>query len=496
MAEIYRWERTPNTAMKVFSKLYVGFRPQKGVPLGFATPYEENAAGRKRQATVDNWSGSGGTWDEGVYVPNPKLPVKIIDNEPEPGFKITDDVKRVYWGGGNVVWRVEDPRGFELEIQSQNLMALIQSAGIQEGGVIPGKCVWGRSEGINILLHETSDEYKAAFKAAETLKAPKKLGKKDRRVGGLYTRADGTLAIYLGVVHVTVMDYPEGSAPDYGSTSEWFKTPEMKRNARVAETVYPVKPSVVYEAMLEVDTGTLVDGRPSLGNYIKLYKQAPLVTDEQETYDLAVTNEFLRELDWQFASSSVSYARIVSVTTEPVNHPSVVAVPWTEKQYLDKKSQLLEYIKQYCKIVKYHDGEQRRRWPADRILGWKMTDVLIVPSIGPMSAIGHVGADQQYITPNGKPPSQTVALPCHLGAGYFIHRTFDSDAARAMDSVAGYHGLYNHGGFVLGEASKEIKAYVLPEFATQDEFMAWFDEQYNAQNLCNITVVEDPLCKD
>src|SRR5277367_6289980 len=108
-----------NNKMKVFSQLYVGLRDQgkDAVDLGFATPYEDNAAGRKRQGTVDTWCSG--------YQKKPNT--KLFDNVPRTGFRITDDVKRVYYGGGNVVFRVYDPYGFELEIQSQNLMALLHN---------------------------------------------------------------------------------------------------------------------------------------------------------------------------------------------------------------------------------------------------------------------------------------------------------------------------------------------------------------------------------
>jgi len=92
-----------NTGMKVFSKLYVGYKKQgKGqVDLGFATPYEDNAAGRRRQETVNSWA-------LGWRGKKPDREATIIDNDLAEGFKITDDIKRVYYGGGNVVFRVED----------------------------------------------------------------------------------------------------------------------------------------------------------------------------------------------------------------------------------------------------------------------------------------------------------------------------------------------------------------------------------------------------
>ena len=227
-----KYER--NVAMKVFSQLYVGYKhqilssegydyktheyknPVYGVPLGFATPYEDNAAGRKRQSTVDNWA------TPYSHDKTPKLEAKIIDNELLEGFKITDDIKRVYWGGGNVVFRVEDPRGFELEIQSQNLMTLIKLVGLNAGGVIPGKCLWGRDGPNNILLHESSQEYQTARMAAETIKPLKGAAKDTFKPGDIVILTNGQEVRYLGRFWFTKYEHDEAHE-DVQFTSEKTK---------------------------------------------------------------------------------------------------------------------------------------------------------------------------------------------------------------------------------------------------------------------------------
>jgi len=214
--------------MKVFSQLFVALRNQVVTTyhfdesgkicyesdvtddLGFATPVEnENAADMKRRKTAISWAkesqpiikngapknvGENGTvqWDRVKEARH-----KIIDNVPRSGFKIVDSVKRKYWGGGNVVFRIRDPEGFELEIQSQNLMMLIANTQI-ENGVIGGKCIWGRDGAHNILLHETSEEYKSAIKNAETAK-PLKAGKINGWKPGDHVKLTSNISgVYLG----------------------------------------------------------------------------------------------------------------------------------------------------------------------------------------------------------------------------------------------------------------------------------------------------------
>jgi hypothetical protein len=194
-----------NTALKIYSKLYVGVKTQgtDKAPLAFATPYTEDAAGRKRQDTVKNWVGTS-TYDYETrkhvsFEPD----LRVIDNVAMAGFKITDDIKRVYYGGGNVVWRLEHPLGWEIEIQSNNLMALIQGVGIEAGGVVSGECVLARDGAHNVLLPVSSQEYKDAVKAFEAVKSPSKIPMKDRVLGRMYRLQDGSFGQYFGKFFVT-----------------------------------------------------------------------------------------------------------------------------------------------------------------------------------------------------------------------------------------------------------------------------------------------------
>lgn len=186
-------------AIKVFSRYYVATPHDSN--LGYAVPLEGNAACEKRRHSADSWATRGRS--------NPQtrkyetVPGKSMefDNLPAEGFKITDDIKRTYWGGGNVVFRIWDPRGYECEIQSQNLMMLISHCNIEKG-LIVGKCIWGREGGKNILLHETSEEYQNAVKAAETVKPAKNIKERDLVVGNLYERSNGEIVRYLGMDEV------------------------------------------------------------------------------------------------------------------------------------------------------------------------------------------------------------------------------------------------------------------------------------------------------
>lgn len=167
---------------KVFKEYYVGLRKQGDnlPPLGFATPFEDNSAGKKRIETVNRWCGNG---------KNMKF-----DNVPVKGFEISKSVRRVYWGGGNVVWRIYDPRGFEVEISSANLSRIIDSVGILPGGVIDSNCVWGRLGSENILIPEGSELWsKQIDPEART---------KDYNIGDMIILKNGDSVMYCGHLNI------------------------------------------------------------------------------------------------------------------------------------------------------------------------------------------------------------------------------------------------------------------------------------------------------
>lgn len=273
-----------NKSLKIFSQLFVGVKPvhQAGsTPLAFATPYEDNAAGRKRQDTVKKWVGDTEyIWDPETrksttrkYEPD----LRMVPNVPRAGFKVTDEVKRVYWGGGNVVWRVEDPDGWEVEIQSNNLMALIQSVGISPGGVINGECIWARDGAQNILIPVTSQEYLDAVKAAETVKAPGMVPMKERVLGRYYRLRDGSFGQYLGKFYMT--EARQERAFDTVLNAVFPKHGSCGVSAEYIDDIILNGEQTQYE-MLYVPPHEIGDTyRYQVGGALRLYKSASLVSE-------------------------------------------------------------------------------------------------------------------------------------------------------------------------------------------------------------------------
>lgn len=177
-------------------KHYVGMvvRSSSKLPLGFITPWGEDAAAQKRMSTVDNWSNAGKAGS---------LPTTVIDNIPMLGFRMSGGIRRGMQGGQDK-WRIEDPRGFELEITSENLSMLLSDTTLEKGEILD-KCVWAREGGHNLLLTVESEEYIEAVKMTEI--AGSSASWKDAKLGYTITLQNGIKGRYLGRMHTVQEKY-------------------------------------------------------------------------------------------------------------------------------------------------------------------------------------------------------------------------------------------------------------------------------------------------
>ena len=130
---------------------YIGMRRYKSdLPLAFITPNGTDKAALKRIQTVNSWSKGRGEID----------PI-IVNNKPLYGFKLTGHVKQSSQYGSGDKWYVEDPRGFQLEINSSNLAYLIHNSTIENGSILDS-CLWARRGSNNVLLATSTELYKTA----------------------------------------------------------------------------------------------------------------------------------------------------------------------------------------------------------------------------------------------------------------------------------------------------------------------------------------------
>lgn len=194
--------------MKIHDKLWYIINPSREENLAYMTYWEDNSACLKRMAT-------GLSWAAGRYHSNSKTahpdPVGVqIDNSPISGFNIGSSVCR--WSTENKVFRVTDPRGFTVEVPTDNIATLLHLTDVHKG-VIQQECIWARDGNNHVLLPVNSEPYLATLKEMEEISealSVKDLQLWDRVYRLCNTWKDSLEYIYIGQYkaswHVTIIE--------------------------------------------------------------------------------------------------------------------------------------------------------------------------------------------------------------------------------------------------------------------------------------------------
>jgi len=208
-------------------KHYLGMRYQEGsVPLGFVTPWKglktdptkPDGQTRGRMNTVDGWT-NGNYYNKGDNI---NLATHVIDNVPLSGFKTAQSFKRGgSWGAASAIWRIEDPRGFELEISNGNMIEIMLCTTVVEGE-IHAPCVWGRCGSENVLIPIDSDEYKEAKINTELVKETVLM--KDVSFGNKIVLTNGKIGTYLGSYYTLQLESNYDSSNRRAKTLGWSKS--------------------------------------------------------------------------------------------------------------------------------------------------------------------------------------------------------------------------------------------------------------------------------
>jgi hypothetical protein len=462
-----------NKAIKIFSQLYVGVKKPNSlidIPLAFATPYETNAAGLKRQSSVMRWLG--GEYDY-AYENGQRTAVKasrdirIVDNTLRTGFKITDDIKRVYWGGGNVMFRIHDPYGFELEIDSGNLTALIQTVGILPGGEVPGKCVWARDGSKNILITEGSVEYQSSVKAAETIKKPKALGQAEKVIGSTYRLSTGEFGQYLGKVFLIFSIVSENH---YGPN---LKVPivvgQVPKHTRHQGTTLRSKTlghtQEQYEAVL---IGTEISGTELCNRTVKLYKKASLTERLDEVLlspDEAVSIANQCQIS---TATSAGYHKICEMLS--VKEPSSVSFTFRtlrNDEYITERKNLKQKLNQ--------ESKHGTSMTIGRAFRYDNTILRVQTNDG----IKTFSNSEDYLVPDAFERTVIkIMAPCSIQTSGVKDDTVQFLSPNNYSS--------NYRGYTSSFEGGEV--FILPTFKTVDEALEAFDAEYEAGNLLTIGV--------
>lgn len=191
--------------IKIHKQLWYVIKPEDKENLAYMCQYECGKDGQplsnvvKMQYTGRSWARiyTGASYHERIPVEGKEF---IVDNTPTSGFYVGCSVSR--WSTSNKLFRVKDPRGFTVEIPTDNLATLLHHTTVIKG-VVQEECVWGREGNNHILLPVNSEPYLITLDQMDTLEN-KLISVKDLKVGDWVKMfEDETLYYYAGKIKGT-----------------------------------------------------------------------------------------------------------------------------------------------------------------------------------------------------------------------------------------------------------------------------------------------------
>ena len=237
--------------IKIHKQLWYVVKPEDKDNLAYMCQYDQAKDGEplssvvKMQATGRSWArvNSQSVWkrdekgnyikgEHGCWIEDYKIRAKegeefIVDNTPTEGFYVGCSVSR--WSTSNKVFRVKDPRGFTVEIPTDNLATLLHHTTVVKG-VVQEACVWGREGNNHILLPVNSEPYLMTLDQMDTLEN-KLISLKDLKVGDWVKMfEDKTEYYYAGKVRGTwkIRGYNSPSYWDRDKTARYSDWVEVK----------------------------------------------------------------------------------------------------------------------------------------------------------------------------------------------------------------------------------------------------------------------------
>ena len=179
--------------------------PSREENLAYMTYYEDNAAFEKRKSTGLSWANTDSrSWNHEKkcyeYVNPFQEDGSIIDNNPTTGIYIGSSVSR--WSTSNKLFRVQDPRGFTVEVATDNIATLLHLTTVTNG-IIQEPCVWAREGNNHVLLPVNSEPYLETLDKMDTL-ANKLIKVSELKVGDVVKFfEEDTEYTYLGKAKTT-----------------------------------------------------------------------------------------------------------------------------------------------------------------------------------------------------------------------------------------------------------------------------------------------------
>lgn len=421
-------------AIVVPEKMYIGYQDRdwegdESTKLGFATYIEDNKAFEKRKDTIDHWSQpytmedikkGDDDWDperahwnrQQRQVQQPDLESESIDNDSRSGFKLSREVRRSSgWGGGNVLWRIEDPRGFELEISSANMASILDCVTMVNGEIqTPCRWGWNKVGGSRVvLLPEDSEPYKEALKDTEIHNSSVKW--KDVNIGDEVKLKNGTVGTYLGHHHYVSTVWCDFSDREHhNQTSKyWQKSSRRTHFFKISETneVYIIGSPKVAIISTPID----IPMTPAQGAKVinqSLQKYAAIRSASYSNDIIFVSPNVIKEEEFHISFEALSHELFEAYVSSPVDFtaPTIKRHENVLITFPDNKSFIVDWVRKEYNL-------QIEQINKDKLENGRLESVMIdrkSPGVRMWGCAGHMTTNTMTISFDIVKPAEITTI--------------------------------------------------------------------------------------
>ncbi|MBR1454960.1 MAG: hypothetical protein IJ593_10030 [Lachnospiraceae bacterium] len=174
--------------MFIPKELVIGFKEKSNTDTGKLAyiVYKNEKNKVMKEASFESWR------DKNIDVVN-------IENKPVSGFVIEHKVgeNRYSWNPRKAYARIKDPRGYEFEIDIDNLLYILANTTCVNS-VIKDKLLYSWNGSNLFLLPVNSEIYNKSIKHTNTRFKPESIAKNTLKIGATYKHKNGTELVYLG----------------------------------------------------------------------------------------------------------------------------------------------------------------------------------------------------------------------------------------------------------------------------------------------------------
>lgn len=334
-------------------EIIVGFQAKRNwgytKDLGFATFIDNKGKFRKETS-----------WNQWCSDKNRVLKEK---NVPVAGFRLSDTTKRSseWFGSGKNMWRVTDPRGFILEIDSPNLQCILDYCHINEGE-IEESCVWAWDGAHMSLIPTNSEIFEEAFDNTDRTK--KKIALKDVKPGYRVELENGMIGEFCGGFSVLTKDAGYHASLKDGKQFKVVRRYLLKKDDNTFELFSTIKISTIIKK-------TLVDNKKYEDEFNTLIHKYNIRNFDDTWYD-----------KFNGMNKTTTGGLIIFISTKPIKmkNLSLTKVPGTIDRLLEeydwkkRSAQMAEWKGNIVVVDHSTSYHKKNDWKAETITDVQLTD--------------------------------------------------------------------------------------------------------------------------